>query len=126
MPASFASCIERIEPDRVSLSVRRQARVRVVGSALGFVRCGDERRWVWGRFDETFVIKDLGKARPSLSVRVWGLGGGAARDVPTETQFDLTPPSARLRLKRLSLYTPAAPRLHPLHIEQPPSSEDDP
>jgi hypothetical protein len=106
----FASRIERIEPERVLLTSRRTARIRVVGSARGWVRCGRERRWVWGRFDHSFVVR--GPAA-TIAVVLVGLGGWTRRNVEVRAHWDLTPPRAPKRV-RLSLLLSRAPRLRTL------------
>ena len=106
----FASRIERIEPERVLLTSRQQARIRVVGTARGWVRCGRERRWVWGRFDHSFVVR--GKAA-TITVVAAGLGGWQRREVALQAGWDVTPPRAPGRV-RLRLRLPRGPRLRPL------------
>jgi hypothetical protein len=114
MPASFVSRIDRVAPERVLLTLRAEARVRVQGSALGWVRCGRERRWVWGAFDETFRIRS-----GSVSIRVVGLGGVCQRRLPSSVLYDLRPPRPRELRRRLRIQPPSAPRLRPLSITQP-------
>ena len=106
----FASRIERIDPERVLLTSRRAARIRVMGTGHGWVRCGSERRWVWGRFDHCFVVR--GPAS-TLMVSVVGLGGWQRRSVVLQAQRDLQPPRATGRV-RLRVRAPSAPRLRQL------------
>jgi hypothetical protein len=111
MAASFFSRIERVEPDRVLLTSRGGARIRVVGSALGWVRCGQERRWVFGRFDETFMIH---ATKATLPVRVVGLFGFQRQRVPVTALFDLSPSRLVQPARRVRFVTPRAPRIRAL------------
>jgi hypothetical protein len=111
MAASFVSRIERVEPDRVLLTSRGSARIRVVGSALGWVRCGDERRWALGRFDETFVMQT---SRAALEIKVVGLFGFRRQRVEVTALFDLRPPRVAASTPRLRFASPRVPRLRAL------------
>lgn len=106
----FASRIERIEPERVLLTSRRIARIRVVGTGRGWLRCAGERRWVWGRFDHSFVVHGPQRV---VTVSVLGLGGWQRRKVEVRARWDLTPPRPRGRIQ-LRLRLPRAPRLRAL------------
>jgi hypothetical protein len=106
----FASRIERIAPERVLLTSRHTARLRVVGTARGFVRCAGERRWVWGRFDHTFVVHGSQRV---VTVTVAGLGGWQRRKIEVRARWDLTPPRAPGRVQ-LRMRRPHAPRLRAL------------
>ena len=111
MSASFVSRIERVEPDRVLLTSRASARIRVVGSALGWVRCGGERRWVFGRFDETFVVR---VTRAALEINVVGLFGFRRQRVAVTALFDLRPPRVAASRRRVRFASPRVPRLRAL------------
>ncbi|HEX6244497.1 MAG TPA: hypothetical protein VFZ61_26445 [Polyangiales bacterium] len=112
----IASRIERIEPERVMLTSRRAARIRVVGTCRGWLRCGRERRWVWGRFDHTFLVR--GPAA-KLGISVVGLGGWQRRTLTLRARFDLAPPRPRRRgsLRVLAPVGCAAPRVRHLTRE---------
>lgn len=106
----LASRIERVEPERVLLTSRRTARIRVQGYGHGWLRCGAERRWVWGRFDHSFVLRS--GARQVALVLV-GLTGWTRRQVDVPARCDFAFPAAP-RPVRLQLRLPRAPRTRPL------------
>jgi hypothetical protein len=92
-------------PQAVAVTVDRQVRLRVVGVAYGFVRCRTERRWVWGRFDETFRVEPT---PGELTIVAWGCGGKASYSVAVSALHNLTrpaPPRVR-RMPRLSVRAP--------------------
>lgn len=94
----------------MAVTVDRQVRLRVVGVAYGFVRCRTERRWVWGRFDETFRASP---APGELSIVAWGLGGRASYTVAVGPLHDLALP-APPRVRRMPRLSVRAPRVAPL------------
>jgi len=114
--------LELVSPSRVAVTTRGQARVRVKGRGFGVVRVGGERRWVWGGFDETFVVRWSPRLE-SVSVLVTGLGRWRRAEVPCRPVLALSPPSvtrsaasvrvhvAPPRARRVSARPPQGPRV---------------
>jgi hypothetical protein len=105
MPFLLRTRLESLKPEQITLTVAGFARVEVRGNAFGFVRCGHERRWVWGAFDETFR---LARAQGDIWVSAWGLGGFARRTIRFVAALDLSIPRK-----------PAIPRLRWLGYPSP-------
>ena len=120
MPFLLRTRLVNLEPEQIALTVQGKAHVRVRGNAYGWLRCGRERRWVWGAFDETFAVSlgallARGTARVDrggeLRVSALGLGGFAQRTLRIVAASDLTlqgPPAVLPRM-RWSAYV--SPRL---------------
>lgn len=70
------------------------ARVRVRGHALGLLRCQDQRRWVFGDFDQTFRVQ--APAGSCVRVQVAGLLGAASLQVPWQPRAALVSPTSPL------------------------------
>ena len=105
------SRITHVVPERISLTAHGEARITVRGRGYGLVGCCDDRRWVWGSFRETFVLR-----RGLGPVRVWlrSLGGRSQQEIPLEAGFDLSPPRVREILPRVAFTPPRVPRLRRL------------
>jgi hypothetical protein len=111
-------------PEQISLTVEGRARLRVRGNVLGFVRCGGERRWVWGAFDETFQLARAqisarapeGALRRATVISAWGLGGYARKKIQFVGTLDLSLPRMPLP-KRLHWSDYPSPRLGPLSAQ---------
>ncbi len=91
MGRGWRTRLDVILPERVTLISGDRLPVRVVGYVLGFVRCAGERRFVWGKVDETFWVR--AQKRLNLRVRASGLGGQAELAVQLRAKHQL----ARLR-----------------------------
>lgn len=100
---SWKPTITKLTPTRVLVTTKGQARLRVQGKALGWLRVGRERRWVWGRFDETFVVRP--RQKETVQVAVVGLGGGQ-RQLVASPVIDLQAPPLELSMPRVKTSLP--------------------
>src|SRR4051812_1101951 len=112
MSQRLRTAISAVEPRQVLLTLSGRARVRVVGRAFGFLRCGPSVRAVWGGFDETFLVSHPSpllhsRAATALSVVAFGLGGVSRARVAWAPVADLAPAKAP---------RPAKLRFRPLHV----------
>ena len=114
MPLLVRTRLTAIDPPALALTVRSQARVRVRGQVCGYVRCGRERRWAWGAFDETF---QLTRGPGAVRVRVVGLGGVASQTVRFLSAVDLRLARPLALRGKLHWTRPRVPAISPLSTE---------
>lgn len=95
----------QVEPQHVHLTVHGKARVRAWGHGPGLLCCDQQRRWVWGRFEEWFVVQGTG----SVEVRLIGIRGQERVQVVLTQTTDLRPPRGKLP-HRLAFKPYPAPR----------------
>lgn len=109
----------RLEPKRAWVTSGGLVAVTVSGRGIGFVRCGRERRFVWGRFVECFLVPARARALVEVSAR--GPFGGCRWSLRLEPKADVTPRrlhstgARRYPLPRgVKLRSVVVPRLRPL------------
>lgn len=94
------SRIRRVSPETLVVATHGRARLRVEGRALGALRVGGERRWVWGEFDETFVV-DMPNRRGEIKVSVKGIGARETRRITYGPKIDVRSPPLASQMPRL-------------------------
>ncbi len=82
------------------LATHGRARLRVEGWALGSLRVGGERRWVWGEFDESFVAL-MPKRRGEIIVSIKGLGALVTKRLAYGPRIDMRSPPVLSRMPNL-------------------------
>jgi hypothetical protein len=112
----------RLEPERVRVTTRGEVLVTIHGQGFGRLRVGGERRWVSGRFSQSFV---LSKRERSVAIEARWLFGRQSFSLALEPGFDvraprLTPAAFRdpADSERAAVAAPRvrAPRFLPLSI----------
>ena len=96
----------RLEPKRAWVTTGGRVSVTVSGRGIGFVTCAGERRFVWGRFVECFVIDARAELRVVVSAR--GPFSGQRWLLKLDRKADVAPPRVRAGAE------PRAPRLRPV------------
>jgi hypothetical protein len=79
----------RLEPKRAWVTSGGLVAVTVSGRGIGFVRCGRERRFVWGRFVECFLV--LARAPALVEISASGPFGARRWSLRLEPKADVTP-----------------------------------
>jgi hypothetical protein len=87
------SRVDLTMPSRVVVAEGGHVLLRVVGRGLGWLRVGDEKRFVAGRFSEVFRVDPSRQTAVTLS----GLLGHVRRDVGLRPKHVLHPPAPKLR-----------------------------
>ena len=125
VPMSGISGIARVSPAEIRVAAQGRARLRVEGRGIGALRVGNERRWVWGAFDETFFVA-LHEHGSRIAVTLRGIGGWDRHEVALTQCADIASPPittdypllrVRLRLprsRRIATTRILAPRLRSL------------
>lgn len=93
-----------VEPTTVRVLSAQSFYLRAQGSGFGFIRCGRMRRWVWGAFEQTFLVHVQEHGR-STEVVVEGIGIGRSHIE-----------RIKLDLRARVLNPPIAPRVMRPHI----------
>jgi hypothetical protein len=84
--------VGRISPERVVVAASGGARLRVAGRARGFLRVDSTWRWVWGDFDEIFVIA-VAEDQKAIDVSILGIGSGGTQRVQCHPLIDIQRPT---------------------------------
>lgn len=115
----------RLEPKRAWVTTSGLVAVTVSGRGIGFVSCGQQRRFVWGRFVECFLVPV--REPTSLVVSARGLTGAATWSLKLSPRADVTPKQltdggARRypRLRPVKFRAVPIPRLKPSLLEHSP------
>ena len=87
----------QVSPSALRLSSHGQARLRVQGKAHGLVQVARERRWVWGKYDETFVVA-VPPQSGAIMVTQTGFGGRSRVAISCSLVTDLIPPAVHTTL----------------------------
>jgi hypothetical protein len=122
----------RVEPERVRVTTRGEVLITVHGRGFGRLRVGGERRWVRGRFSQSFLLsKHVGSVEiearwwfgrrtwslslaPVVDLRVPRIAAAAYRDPADSRRAPV--PAPCLRLPRLS--APVVPRRIALQVRR--------
>ncbi len=108
--------IARVSPSEIRVGARGTARIRVEGRGYGALRLGRTCRWVWGVFDETFLVF-LGEHDDTIAITLRGVGGPARREVLLASCADITSPHLTTTIppRRASI---RGPRVRPIATVQ--------
>lgn len=110
------SRIRRVSPETLVLATHGRARLRVEGWGPGRLRVGRERRWVWGKFDESFVVR-MPNRRGEILVSLTGLGGRVTRRLTYGPKIDMRSPPLASRMPKLQIRV-TLPRSRRLQVQQ--------
>lgn len=90
-----------VSPARVQVLTRYGFYITVEGSGVGWLRCQGVRRWVFGAFRETFLLRNPAATPTRIIVTGVGLGGACQAAVSVNARANLRAPavfgSARFR-----------------------------
>lgn len=105
-----------IDPTTVRVLSTQTFFLNVRGTGVGFIRCGRARRWVWGAFDETFVVSVPKQGElQEIAVEGMGVGGRQRETVALDLKGRLAVPHVAPRVPRT--YTVGLPKLRLPRLE---------
>lgn len=105
-----------VSPTQVQLLSRDGFYVTAEGTGVGWLRCQGSRRWVFGAFSETFLLRNPPQTPAHIVVTGMGIGGSYRAVVSVEARARLrTPPVFGNTQFSKPVALPVAPKLT-LHV----------